>query len=438
MKIKHTLLTLFSLVALISFAQSWTSLGIGLNDKGRVLLNDSVNNRLIVGGDFTYAGGQSALFIASWDGVNWQNIGMGFNAPVYALAIYNNELYAGGAFTLSGTDTVKYIAKWNGIKWVSVGQQTPNNKVNFLKTFQGKLYISGDFTTYGNINKRNVTWNGTTLDSISGFPYKAPINDIAFYKFKTYFACNGNLLSYNGFTFKAIYSSGANTGSIYIKSLEIHQNLLYTAGYNSSSSSQYSVDAYDGASFQGYYLFNAVYPTDGPVNAIKSIGNNLYMGGTFDHAAYGVNTNFVVNNITRFDSNNQKFYSVNYGTDAEIKDIEVFNNTLYIVGDFVYAGTSTSNFIAKLSSVSSIKNVASKYNISTYPNPNNGQFTIQTNNLPEGSNLEIMSMVGERIFSKNNIDNTTNVDISTFAKGIYFYNITTPTQEKVQGKIVVK
>ncbi len=424
------------------YSQSWTSLGLGLNDKCRVLLNDTANNKLIAGGDFTYAGGQSANFIAAWDCTTWSTIGQGFNAPVYALAIYNNELYAGGNFTMSGTDTVKYLAKWNGATWVSVGSGIANNKVKFLKTYNGKLYISGDFTSYGNIAKRNITWNGTAFDSIAGFTYPGAITDIAFYKFKTYFACNGILISSNGFTFQGIGGSGSSTGAIYIKSLEVdtNQDLLYVAGYNTNTNSQYCADVYDGANFQGYTMFNAVYPTDGPVNVIKSVGNDLYMGGDFLHAAYGVNVNFTVNNITRFNPNTQTFYAINSGTNGEVLDIELFNNSLYIAGDFIYAGTSTSNFISRLSSPSTaVTEVFNNNEISIYPNPSTGLFTITMQNNSIKSKLEIYNMLGEKVLEQLNVkpQPSMEIDLSAYPKGVYFVKINDETKI-VSSKIVVE
>ncbi|MFY9310023.1 MAG: T9SS type A sorting domain-containing protein [Bacteroidia bacterium] len=331
-------------------------LRFGLNDKGRVLLNDTVNNKLIVGGDFTSAGNQIANFIASWDGSDWENMGVGFNAPVQALAIYNNELYAGGNFTLSGTDTVKYLAKWNGTQWIPVGQDIANGNVKFLKSFQGKLYISGDFTSYGSISRKNVTWNGTAFDSIAGFLDGLPswsgtaITDMAYYKFKTYYAFGGYLFSSNGFTYQGITGPTASF-PINVKTLEVDpsQNLLYVAGYNTDPDYySYCANVYDGTNFQLTTMFNYEYATNGPINALKLVGGNMYMGGDFYEAAWGVNPTVSAYNITKYNTTSHAFSAVDYGTDGPILDIELYKNSLYVTGDFVNAGNSTSNFISKL------------------------------------------------------------------------------------------
>ncbi|MES2593543.1 MAG: T9SS type A sorting domain-containing protein [Bacteroidota bacterium] len=354
---KIVTLTAFYLCLIsIVYSQTWSQLGLGLNDRGKVLLNDTVNNKLIVGGDFTSAGNQIANFIAAWDGTDWENIGVGFNAPVEALAMYNSELYAGGSFTMSGTDTVKYLAKWNGTNWISVGQDVANGNVKFLKSFQGKLYISGDFSSYGNITRKNIIWNGTVFDSIAGFLDGLPswsgtaITDIAYYKFKTYYAFGGFLFSSNGFTYQGITGPSASF-PIRVKKLEVdpNQNLLYVAGYNTDPNYySYCANVYDGTNFQLNYMFNNEYATNGPINALKIVDNNMYMAGDFYEAAWGVNPSVDAYNITRYNPANHTFYAVNYGTDGTIFDIELYKNSLYATGDFVNAGNSTSNFISKL------------------------------------------------------------------------------------------
>lgn len=57
-------------------------------------------NKLIAGGLFTLAGGDTVNYIAAWDGVSWSPLGSGMNGTVYALTVYDNKLIAGGASRL--------------------------------------------------------------------------------------------------------------------------------------------------------------------------------------------------------------------------------------------------------------------------------------------------------------------------------------------------
>jgi len=75
-----------------SEAQNFAALGSGTNATvWSVLVFDG---DLIVGGEFTTAGGVTVNRIAKWNGTNWSALGTGMNGSVRDLAIFNNELYA--------------------------------------------------------------------------------------------------------------------------------------------------------------------------------------------------------------------------------------------------------------------------------------------------------------------------------------------------------
>ncbi len=104
------------------------------------------NGDLYMGGQFTYAGGAHANYVAKWDGRKWTQVGAGFTSYVYSLCVFNNELYAGGQFGASGANNnVRYVARWDGSAWVPVGNGF-NNAVLSLAVFNGELYATGYFT----------------------------------------------------------------------------------------------------------------------------------------------------------------------------------------------------------------------------------------------------------------------------------------------------
>jgi len=80
-------------------------------------------------------------------------------------------------------------------------------------------------------------------------------------------------------------------------------------------------------------------------------------------------------------------------------------------------------------------------NVSVYPNPNDGQFTLQVNN-PETADLviELMDVQGQTIY-KNEVKSVMNyneeIDASAFAKGIYYLRVNNGTDIKVQ-KVVIQ
>ena len=77
-------------------------------------------------------------------------------------------------------------------------------------------------------------------------------------------------------------------------------------------------------------------------------------------------------------------------------------------------------------------------NISLYPNPNTGEFTIIINE-PDlyDSYLKIYHITGQLILKQTIDKPTTKINFNTYPKGIYFYNITNGSQT-YSGKLVIQ
>jgi len=121
---------------------------------------------LIVGGNFTTAGGVPANFIARWDGANWHPVGSGMggnSSPTIAtLTVHNGELIAGGFFTAAGGEPANRIARWNGTQWSALAGGM-NGGVLALCTHNGELFAGGGFNEAdGNARHGLARWTGTT------------------------------------------------------------------------------------------------------------------------------------------------------------------------------------------------------------------------------------------------------------------------------------
>jgi endonuclease I len=73
--------------------------------------------------------------------------------------------------------------------------------------------------------------------------------------------------------------------------------------------------------------------------------------------------------------------------------------------------------------------------ISLYPNPSNGNFTIYYNNSNKTYAIEIFSMIGQTVFLKENI-NQSSVPITNLPKGIYLVKITDDSNS-INRKIII-
>lgn len=120
--------------------------------------DDGAQSSLVAGGGFTEAGGAVLNGVARWDGASWLPMGDGFSweiepgvflpGMVYALYVFENQLYAGGAFTHSGASEVRHFAHWNGMSWEAVdgGFDAP---VMAIGEFAGELVVGGHFIVAG-------------------------------------------------------------------------------------------------------------------------------------------------------------------------------------------------------------------------------------------------------------------------------------------------
>lgn len=78
-------------------------------------------------------------------------------------------------------------------------------------------------------------------------------------------------------------------------------------------------------------------------------------------------------------------------------------------------------------------------NIILYPNPNNGNFTIQISNFKfQNMGLEIYNVLGEKIYSSNINSNEHKIDLTKQHNGIYFHQITSQNKIVAKGKIIIQ
>lgn len=155
------------------------------------------NGKLIVAGNFQFAGGIRSNNIALWNDTVWQSIdgGTGFgafyNSNVVTLAVYNGNLIAAGRFDSIGGQYIPIMAQWNGTSWSSIGGAcSPNSGVDVLTVYNGNLIAIGDFTIGGN-TYYIAQWNGTTWTSLNSVVSNVSAFDAPYSNYPVVY--NGNL-----------------------------------------------------------------------------------------------------------------------------------------------------------------------------------------------------------------------------------------------------
>jgi hypothetical protein len=125
---------------------NWVPVAGGTN--GTVYAMMPYLGRLIVGGDFTDAGGVAAMNVAAWNGTVWAAMGPGLgdsSDTVRALEVHTGVLLAGGDFSLPDTGNPRGLAAWNGTAWVPIDDQDYNTSATALFSHDGELYVAGSY-----------------------------------------------------------------------------------------------------------------------------------------------------------------------------------------------------------------------------------------------------------------------------------------------------
>ena len=142
----------------------WAPLGTGLTAGTAQAIGIAVmqNGNIIVGGDFTAAGGVAASFIAMWNGSIWVALGSGCNNKVYRVAVdADGRVHAGGIFTSAGGLTLAdRYAIWNGTSWVQPDLDLPGSpQINALLLNGNDIYLGYDTAGTATASKLNTLTN---------------------------------------------------------------------------------------------------------------------------------------------------------------------------------------------------------------------------------------------------------------------------------------
>lgn len=441
----------------------WQPLSTGLQHSfafgmGSCLAMTTYNGKLIVGGNFTSAGGNvNYNNIAAWDGTNWSNLGStGLNTPnlldaaanlskcsyynensigpwVGAMLVYNNELYAAGSFTRADGLPVNNIAKWNGSAWSDVGGgvqiSNPNPTLQLkpyihgMIVYQNELYVTGAFNQAGATTALNIAkWNGANWSAVGGGLDTTLLWDhgevMTIYNNKLVvggaFTTAGNvavnnIAEWNGSTWSAMGPGIPANQTQYagVTDLGVHNNILYAGNISTG------ISAWNGSSWStvggglSAAAFTNLSTTQGLIagGAFGAAGNTQNVGGI---AIYnGVNWNHLYVSCLS-----------NYSGLGCINALCFYNGFLYAGGDFnseICNPNVPLRKIARLISPLSLsENVINESNLKIYPSP--AQSEISLDDIFTNTKVEIYDMQGINVFSgiyQNSID------VSSFASGIY-------------------
>lgn len=279
----------------------------------------------------------------------WVQQGGNINGFVYDLHEFNGLLFVGGRFDSIGVLPVNNLATWDGSQYNSInatfGDSTGFGDVKVINVFNNNLIVGGNFTSVNSISANHIAqWDGSSWSAF-GNGLDGPIADLLIFNNELYavgaFKMNGYgalAAKWNGTTWEQIGPITWLNGTYYVQSIKDYKNEIYIGG-GLWTFSYKGIKKFDG--------FDWVAPGDGIVGMCDGFGcsapamevynNELFLGGDFDDM-----TNSSINNIAKWDSLNWNSF---YGTsNFVVNAIKEFNSELYFAGRYSF---SSSENIAK-------------------------------------------------------------------------------------------
>lgn len=380
---------------------AWSALGTGLNNSATCIAKTGAD--IYFGGIFTTAGGVATERVARWDGTAWSAVSLVIPNPngysgltVNDLAVYGGMLYVGGGFNAYtyGSTVGSYLSRWDGSAWSSVGEDNIDAAVNQmlatsnglitvgrfgfpqsrvarwdgaewqpmlggvgkglngsaygLVPLNGKVYVSGSFTSAGNVAVRNVACYDTVTGTWS--PLGAGLAE-----YSGIAAFNGELyaLSYiEGTQSPEQYQLARWDGAAWHNLVVINNGWglvsaggsLYVLGYSISigALTMNGVAKWDGSTWSdaGAGISTSVSPDDWGL-ALTSVNGQLYHIRTTANPELGTNTARI------YAWSGSSWSLVSTLENAAVLASTEMNGDLIVGGSFIQAGGVTYNHVAR-------------------------------------------------------------------------------------------
>ncbi len=168
--------------------QSWSPVGGGIYGGGQVYTMAVYNGELYAGGTFVSGAGNAGDYIMKWNGTEWKNVGAGTDGPVIFLYPNGSDLIIGGQFTMAGGISAHNIVAYKNITGVNgegnlpgefaLNQNYPNpfnpvTTIRYQVPFDSKISLK-IYDVLGNLintlcegekpaGSYEISWDGSSL-----------------------------------------------------------------------------------------------------------------------------------------------------------------------------------------------------------------------------------------------------------------------------------
>ena len=295
---KFLIACLFIFGLIKSEAQNWAPAGLPGGFPYHILefkdiYTDTINNIMYACGNNNQPG-----HIFRYNGSIWDTIGT-FDNIIWGLTTYNGMLIVGGGFTNVNGQPDTSIAMFDGAIWHPFGKF--KGTVKNFRVINNELYAFGVFSNTDSTPVNSIAkWSGAQWTDVYNFPCAndqnpAYINDVAIYHNNLYVGGTFDTLGFNLAVYKngtwQQVGTGLHGGWNSIAKMAVYKDELYIAGL---------IKKNDGNAGQGIQKWNDTVWSE-PGGSLQDINNT--------------NNDF-----------------------AQVHDMKVHKNELYVCGTFYYAG----------------------------------------------------------------------------------------------------
>jgi hypothetical protein len=268
---------------------------------------------------------------------NWESIA-GFNQVIFDLKSYDGKLFIGGNFTACENSASYWSAYYEGGSIIGQPYMIGGSGIKCFESFNNSLYATGSMGSSAiGVNE----WDGTTWDTDGGFNTS-----------QSGIYADGTTLYVGGEFYGQVSTktSGSNTYNKLPAFDEYYDGVNAITKYNNSIIVAGDITSYNGieinnvASWDGYEWQALGDGISGEVLCMSVFNNELYVGGKFSKA--GGNS---IANIAKWDGNNWTDVggSLDEYSYNGVRDMAVYNGYLYAVGDFEMIGGDSARYVAR-------------------------------------------------------------------------------------------
>lgn len=353
-------------IAQINGLGQLTAFGIESGLNGDVYALHLKNDTLYVGGDFTAVGGYNTKNTAV---INIAEGKLDTNFPsieggqvLVSIPDGNGGWYIGGTFNVVGGKPRKYLARINSDGSIHPWSPNPNSSVSVLAISEGVIYVGGEFTSIGGLERFKIAAVDTGIGNATSWDPKVNTTNSMI---KTIIATDS--IIYVGGQFSTIggqnrnsfaaldkYTGKANDwrlsivnsfGGTSIADMVLNGSIMYISGN------------FDGLGGQTRRLLGAVdintrvatswNPNpNNAVNKIKVRGNTIYVQGSFSYIGGEARNRFAA-----LDASTGSVTSWNPNiSGGQVYDFEFSGEQVYVVGNFTSIGGQTQKWIGSIDS----------------------------------------------------------------------------------------